>query len=74
MSDLDIVCGRMGRREGDFRDRVPGGIYVDASFLFQDGVHVVCHPLFTFVCQRRYWWAFVRVVGERQSSHCLCSL
>ena len=51
-----------------------GGIYVDASFLFQYGVPVVCHPLSTFVCQRKYWCVFVRVVGERRRNHHLCSL
>jgi len=71
----DSVCfGLFPRREGDFGDRVPGGIYVGASFLIQYGGHVVCFPLSTFVCQRRNWCAFVKVVGERLWSHRLCSL
>jgi len=51
-------------REGAFEDRDPGGIYVGASFLFQSGVSGVSHPLSTFVCQRKYWCAFVRAVGR----------
>ena len=69
-SALDSSQGERGRNEdGDKRD-----IYVGVSLLFQDGVPVVCHPLSTFVCQRKYWCAFVRVVGERQRSRHLCSL
>ena len=63
-------------KEGDFEDYVPGGMYVDVNFLFQYGVPVLCLPLSrsTFVCEGKYWCAFVRVVGGRGRSHRLCGL
>ena len=68
------MCVHPEARENDFEDRDPSGIYVGVSFLFQYGVPVVCHPLSTFVCQRKYWCAFVRAAGERRRNYRLCSL
>jgi len=48
----DSSQGERGRKEGG-KDK-------GANFLFQYGVPVVCHLLSTFVCQQKYWCAFVR--------------
>ena len=55
-SASDSSQGERGRKE----EREKGGKKEGANFLFQYGVPVVCHLLSTFVCQQKYWCAFVR--------------